>query len=131
MKNAFFLTTFTLSITTLSAQQTFKLEEIMKGDDFIGHSPENYEWSYDGSGIYFDWNPDNEPGNSPYYYRIADGKTEKLAYSVQNPPAAPAKHKAYETIYFSGFGDLPRYSQKTEKKEVVLSMQQGIGQVQR
>jgi len=47
-------------ITSLSA---LKLDEIMKGNEFIGFQPENIRWSIDGKTILFDWNPNNEPGN--------------------------------------------------------------------
>jgi dipeptidyl aminopeptidase/acylaminoacyl peptidase len=40
----------------------------MKGNEFIGHQPENIRWSADGKTIYFDWNPNNDPGNSTYGY---------------------------------------------------------------
>lgn len=43
--------------------QTLKMEEIMKGNDFIGNLPENERWSLDGTTIYFDWNPNKEWGN--------------------------------------------------------------------
>jgi hypothetical protein len=49
--------------------QTLKLEEIMKGNGFIGNLPENERWSLDGSKIYFDWNPRNDLGNSKYYWK--------------------------------------------------------------
>ena len=52
------------------------LKEIMKGNEFIGHQPENVRWSADGKTIYFDWNPHNEPGNSVYGLLIND-KTKK------------------------------------------------------
>jgi hypothetical protein len=31
----------------------------MKGNAFIGVSPENERWSLDGQKVYFDWNPMN------------------------------------------------------------------------
>jgi dipeptidyl aminopeptidase/acylaminoacyl peptidase len=49
--------------------QVLKLEEIMKGNDFIGNLPENERWSLDGTTIYFDWNPNKEWGNSTYYWK--------------------------------------------------------------
>lgn len=49
--------------------QVLKLEEIMKGNDFIGNLTENERWSLDGTTIYFDWNPNKEWGNSTYYWK--------------------------------------------------------------
>ena len=53
----------------ISQAQVLKLEEIMKGNDFIGNLPENERWSLDGTTIYFDWNPNKEWGNSTYYWK--------------------------------------------------------------
>lgn len=53
----------------ISQAQVLKLEEIMKGNDFIGNLPENERWSLDGTTIYFDWNPNKEWGNTTYYWK--------------------------------------------------------------
>lgn len=57
------------------AQSSLELSEIMKGDDFIGHQPENINWSNDEQFILFDWNPNNEPGNLRYAY---DTKSKEI-----------------------------------------------------
>ncbi len=62
------------SVTTYS--QTLKLEEIMKGNAFIGAQPENERWSVDGQKIYFDWNPNNELGSSRYIWKKGMSKPE-------------------------------------------------------
>ncbi|TNE53367.1 MAG: S9 family peptidase [Bacteroidetes bacterium] len=54
--------------TPLLLNAQLKLENIMRGDDFIGHQPENAFWSWDSKRIYFSWNPGNEPGNSLFYW---------------------------------------------------------------
>ena len=56
--------------------QTLKLEEIMKGNAFIGSQPENERWSIDGQKVYFDWNPNNELGNSTYFWKKGMTKPE-------------------------------------------------------
>lgn len=57
-------------ISTLATQaQSLKLEDIMKGDAFIGYQPENPRWSLDGQNVYFDWNPKKEWGSSTYYWK--------------------------------------------------------------
>jgi len=64
--NKLFFSFFTVfSVYTFS--QEIKLEEIMKGNEFIGHQPQNHQFSWDGKRIYFDWNPNNELGNSTYF----------------------------------------------------------------
>ena len=56
--------------------QSLKLEEIMKGNTFIGEQPENERWSLDGQKIYFDWNPNNDLGTSTYYWKKGLSKPE-------------------------------------------------------
>ncbi len=61
-----------------SFSQELKLEEIMKGNEFIGHQPENVVWSPDNLTIYFRWNKNNEI-TAPYYsYHLKTKKVEKL-----------------------------------------------------
>ena len=65
MKN--FFTLLALFISFFSFSQALQLEDIMKGNEFIGHQPENHRWSVDGKTMLFDWNPKNEIGNSTYF----------------------------------------------------------------
>ena len=58
--------------------QNLQLEQIMKGDGFIGNQPENHRWSIDGSTVYFDWNPNNEIGNSTYYWNSSMNRTSNF-----------------------------------------------------
>jgi len=56
--------------------QALKLEEIMKGNAFIGAQPESERWSLDGQKVYFDWNPNNELGTSTYFWKNGLSKPE-------------------------------------------------------
>ncbi|MBB1194897.1 S9 family peptidase [Flavobacterium sp. SOK18b] len=73
-KNVILLFCMLFSVTINS--QTLKLEEIMKGNAFIGSQPENERWSIDGQKVYFDWNPNNELGNSTYFWKKGMPKPE-------------------------------------------------------
>ena len=66
-KNIFILAFLILSISGNS--QTLKLEEIMKGEAFIGNQPTNGRWSLDGKKVYFEWNPTNDLGESTYSWQ--------------------------------------------------------------
>jgi hypothetical protein len=58
-----------LLILTLTGQsQNLKIEEIMKGDEFIGSQPTSGRWSLDGKKVYFEWNPNNELGTDTYFW---------------------------------------------------------------
>ena len=69
--------------------QMLQLSDIMKGDDFIGHSPTQLTWSADGSKLYFYWNPEKLVGSVPYEY---DLKSKKIAKVVDEdlPKIRPA-----------------------------------------
>jgi hypothetical protein len=59
---------FLLLFTFFGNAQNLRLEDIMKGDEFIGHQPDNHRWSIDGQTVLFDWNPNNEVDNSTYFW---------------------------------------------------------------
>src|SRR3990167_8517103 len=89
------LTFLFLGITvTANGQKSsaFQLEEIMKGDGFIGHSPENIRWSFDGQTILFDWNPSNTFGNTPYIYNLSDGTSKTLPVNTITVSARSEEH---------------------------------------
>jgi hypothetical protein len=55
-------------LTLLWQSQNLKIEEIMKGDEFIGSQPTSGRWSLDGKKVYFEWNPNNELGTDTYFW---------------------------------------------------------------
>jgi acetyl esterase/lipase len=67
MIKAIFIIVF-LTLTLTGQSQNLKLEEIMKGDEFIGSQPTSGRWSLDGKKIYFEWNPNNELGTDTYFW---------------------------------------------------------------
>jgi acetyl esterase/lipase len=74
IKNIFI---FAFILCTVSGQsQSLKLEEIMKGDAFIGVQPTNGRWSLDGKKAFFEWNPNNELGTSTYFWEKGMVKPE-------------------------------------------------------
>ena len=53
-------------------ESTLKLEDIMKGDEFIGHQPHSIRWTRESKHILFDWNLLNEPGSTTHAYSLDD-----------------------------------------------------------
>ncbi len=112
--NSFFL--LLLFSTIASQAQSLKLEDIMKGDAFIGAQPENPRWSLDGQKLYFDWNPKNEPGSSTYYWKKGMKSPE-----LTNPKEADLSHQSYipntdkSIYYYINIGTLYAYNAKTTK----------------
>ncbi|MFN8256885.1 MAG: prolyl oligopeptidase family serine peptidase [Bacteroidales bacterium] len=68
------LLVFILVVNGLNAQRDnispLKIKEIMKGEDYTGHSPDDISWSADGSRVYFFWNPGNSEKDSLYSYSL-------------------------------------------------------------
>lgn len=61
------------------AQSQLKLDEIMAGNDFIGHSPQDIHWSPNSQYVYFRWNKDNEPVAPYYVYSVKEKTYKKLS----------------------------------------------------
>ena len=106
-------------ISTIVAQaQSLKLEEIMKGDAFIGNQPENPRWSLDGHKVYFDWNPQNDPGSSTYFWKKGMKSPEKA-----NPAEAALSQLDYfpnadrSVYYYIDKGSLYSYDVKSAKRK--------------
>lgn len=84
MHNYIILSTFFLFFALSSRAQDYpnnsvlKLEEIMKGNEFIGHQPTNIRWTMDGKKIVFDWNRYNQVGSSTYAYDVALKKMDSV-----------------------------------------------------
>ena len=126
-----FLFLFLVFSSISSNAQNLKLEEIMKGDAFIGSQPENPRWSLDGQKIYFEWNPKNEPGNSIYYWKKGM-KTPELA----SPREAQLSKLDYipnsdkSIFYYIDNGALYSYDVKTTKRAKLFQQSSPISNLQ-
>ena len=111
--------------------QALKLEEIMKGNAFIGEQPENQRWSLDGQKIYFDWNPNNELGNRTYFWKNGLSKPE---LADQNEAAFSKldfkKSSNPDLYYYVDKGRLFSYSLKTKKSKKLYQQSSPISGLQ-
>lgn len=121
-KNIFIL--IFLFLFTIGNSQNLKLEEIMKGESFIGNQPINGRWSLDGKKVYFEWNPNNELGTSTYFWQKGMTRPEIVApkeaiFSQMDFKTNPGS----DVIYYLNNGALYSYSiqSKTPKKLVQQS----------
>ena len=114
-----------------SKSQSLKLEEIMKGNSYIGFPPENPRWSLDGTKVYFEWNPKNEIGNSTYIW-------EK---GISKPVLASAKESEFSKInfieskdtnlyYYINYGGLFSYSLKNKESKKLFQQSSPISNLQ-
>src|SRR5438445_686823 len=60
--------------------QTLTVEKIMQDPKWIGSSPSNPYFSYDGRSVYFDWNPENRTSDSLYRFDIGGKGVQKGNY---------------------------------------------------
>lgn len=105
------------------------LKEIMKGNEFIGQQPDNIRWSVDGQTIFFDWNPQNEPGNSLYEYKIASGITSIKKSEQINPIEYDKQQDAFLKNYYNFEGALVSYDKKTKKQTLIFQNSTPISRV--
>ena len=124
----FFLLLFTIFV---QAQQ-LRLEDIMKGDEFIGHQPTNHRWSIDGQTVLFDWNPNNEIGNSAYFWNPSLKTPQKVTASnpVYDVDFMPTQ-KDYDVVYYTNQGVLYAYTKSTKKVKKIIQSADRISAVQR
>lgn len=112
-----FLATTLFIICALTSKAQLKLNEIMGGNDFIGHQPDQINWSPDNKTIYFRWNHNNEMV-SPYYQTSTSSKTplkidnQSTVYKTTNGFYSDSKN---ENIYFQKNGNLYRWGEKESK----------------
>src|SRR5882672_8265240 len=82
MKNLFFLLLMGVSA---AAQQLAPLtvEKIMRDPKWMGVAPSNFYWSEDSKQIYFQWNPENFPGDSLYSISLTNLRPAKVSPAVR------------------------------------------------
>ena len=119
-----------LSSITIQSQ-TLKLEEIMKGNAFIGAQPENERWSLDGQKVYFDWNPNNELGTSTYFWKNGLSKPELASPNEAAFSKLDFKKTANPDLYYYiDKGRLFSYSLKSKTSKKLYQQSSPISNLQ-
>jgi len=104
----------------------------MQGEAFVGSQPANPRWSADGKRIYFDWNPQQNPGNSTYFYEKGMAAPLPLAAGETAFSASQMADQAYFTTrYYVQNGALQSYVPKTGKHTCVLHTAKPVSAVMR
>jgi len=110
---------------------SLQLKEIMKGNGFIGNQPENIQWSVDGSSILFQWNPENNPGNSNYAIQPASKLKTPILLTTNELVSYDQSQQAYWVQYESIDGCLVSFNKKTKQKNVIYQSSSPIYNIQR
>ena len=87
---------------------TLSIKEIMKGEDFVGHLPENHRWTEDGKSILFSWNPDHDTLRSTYKIDVASTNISKLSFEeLKTLPSNNGDYsKAFSKKVYEKNGDI-------------------------
>ncbi len=109
---------FCLLVISFSAQSQLTVEKIMKDQKWVGTSPSNVFWSYDGQHIYFNWNPDKNFSDSPYVYSLSTKQISKAKYSevqLANAITNGTYNSSNTQLVYSYKGDIFLLDIKTNK----------------
>ena len=81
---SFSLTLFILATSFCVAQtqnqSQLSIDQIMKGEDYVGYLPDDITWDDNSQEIYFSWNPDKDTIRSTYKVNIKTKLIKKLSY---------------------------------------------------
>lgn len=111
------------------SQSELKLEDIMKGEEWMGSMPDDARWSPDGKLIYFSWNPQNELAKPDYEYYMETGEISKLTFEQKKariPGYGISYNKARDVILFTRGGDLFHYDIMTNEQTLLLDLSDNI-----
>ncbi len=125
-------TTLFFTFTSAFFAQNLQLEEIMKGNEFIGPQPSNQRWSVDGKNIYFDWNPNNDLGDKTYYWQSGFSEPKVLPQSEVNFSEIQFQgQENFDVVYYTNQGALFSYHKKTKENKIIYQTTSTINSIQR
>lgn len=128
----YFLSACTFIFSSILFSQNLQLEEIMKGNEFIGQQPSNPRWSVDGKSIYFDWNPKNDVGENTYYWQQGFSEPKLLPKSEFNFSDIQFQgQEKYDVVYYLNQGVLFAFNKKTKENKIIYQTASAINSIQR
>ncbi len=106
-------------------KSVLKLEDIMKGQEFVGYWPEDVHWSYDSKLIYFRWNPEEELVSKWYAYSLENNTYKVLSaddLARKLPEQATYNPDKTALVYARG-GDIYTFDiQKSAEKQLFATL---------
>ena len=114
------LVLLSVSATAIRAQgrSDLKMEDIMRGYDWVGNLPDQIQWLNQSDYFFFSWNPDNRPSAPQYSYNL---KTKRLAVTEDAvrdalPPRGLVYNNNRTRFLYVTNGDLYLQEVKTGKE---------------
>jgi dipeptidyl aminopeptidase/acylaminoacyl peptidase len=127
-----FFSLLLIIITNSFFSQDLQLEDIMKGNEFIGYQPVNQKWSVDGKTIFFDWNPNNNISDEKYYWK--EGFSQPKALPLEEYPFQAIDYigqEQYDIVYYTYQNVLFSYNQITKENRIIYQSSNAISNIQR
>ncbi|MGY6523316.1 MAG: prolyl oligopeptidase family serine peptidase [Mongoliitalea sp.] len=123
MKQRLLILFFLLTGSHYLFSQQLSVEYIMRDPVWMGHFPSNLRWSDDSQTIYFNYNPENNPGDSLYKIELSDPQRYLKVSRAERQSFAPinARSNAAKTqkVYADG-NELMLYTVQTKEKKSLL-----------
>jgi len=86
---------------------TLSIDQIMKGEDFVGYWPRDISWSEDSKTIYFDWNPEQDTLSNTYSVDINTNEIHKLnTTALKNQVPGGSYSSDYRYKVYEKHGDI-------------------------
>ncbi|GAA4268174.1 S9 family peptidase [Hyunsoonleella aestuarii] len=97
----------TLSFSQIENQSQLTIDNMMKGEDFVGYLPTNIKWADNSKDIYFSWNPDKDTIRSTYKVNIDSKEINKLSFDELKAQTNGGDYsKDYKLKVYEKEGDL-------------------------
>lgn len=124
IKIIFTATFLLISSFAIGQQSELKLDEIMKGNEFIGHQPYDFNWGPNSKYIYFRWNKDNALVAPYYIYSVSEKSYSKLQFNEQAQPITHS-YKGEEMSFFK-FGPSIYSVDKKDNTKCIYTSTEGF-----
>jgi hypothetical protein len=84
------------------------VEKIMRDPKWIGVAPSNLNWSHDSKQLYFNWNPEKNPGDSLHSITLTNRAPQKVAAATRRalPSFGGSFNKTFTKKVYEKNGDL-------------------------
>ena len=107
-KILFFLLIGPVTMVMAQSLAPLTVEKIMRNPKWIGVAPSNINWSEDGKQVSFNWNPENNPGDSLYRILLTNHTPQKVSVPVRRSmaPSFGSYNRAFTKKLYEKNGDL-------------------------
>lgn len=119
----FFLLLLNSALLAQPALAPLTVEKIMRDPKWMGTSPSGVSWSADSKTVYFNWNPENAPGDSLYSITLQDRTPKKVGLQERlNMPGRLLRFNKTKTRFtYEKNGDLYLYDAGTKKTSQITN----------